>query len=97
MKGCMVLTKGWMDWEKLLEEELCWDCWIKDWNVGAICWKAAEAIKSSASRESSSIRQIWVHIRETIPPKAPPKLDWKLCITWLSWLKTLLMTGATVG
>ena len=36
----MMLRNGLMDWEKLLEEELCWDCWKKDWKEGAICWKA---------------------------------------------------------
>ena len=55
MKGCMVLTKGLMDWEKLLKEELCWDFWMKDWKVGAICWKAAETRKSSASRNHNQL------------------------------------------
>jgi len=63
-----------MDWEKLLDEELCWDCWKNDWKEGAICWKG-----------------------ETIPPKEPPKVDWKLCMTWLIWLKTLFMTDPTFG
>ena len=35
-----------MDWEKLLDEELCWDCWKKDWKAGAICWKATEGNNS---------------------------------------------------
>ena len=35
-----------MDWEKLLDEELCWDCWKNDWKEGAICWKATEGSNS---------------------------------------------------
>ena len=54
MKGCITLINGLMDCEKLLKEELCWDCWMNDWKVGAICWKAREQNKSLAFRPSKS-------------------------------------------
>ena len=30
MKGCITLINGLMDCEKLLKDELCWECWMND-------------------------------------------------------------------